>query len=174
MNEAFPKDVKLPSSYYEAQKVTEDLGFTYETWDACPNSCMLFQNDHASLDECDVFKSCRWKSNDGKRHGKHKTAKHMRYFPLKPRLQRLFMSSKTTKLMRWHQEERIDDSVLRRPADSPTWKDFDRQNSVFASDNQSVRLGLASDGFNPFRSMHIVHSTWPVVLIPYNYPRGCA
>ena len=50
LNEAFP--VKLPSSYYEAQKLTEDMGFTYETWDACPNSCMLFRNEDAKLDEC--------------------------------------------------------------------------------------------------------------------------
>ncbi|GJU24568.1 hypothetical protein Tco_1163189 [Tanacetum coccineum] len=33
-----------------------------------------------------------------------------------------------------------------------------------------VRLGLASDGVNPFRTMSTTHSTWPVLLIPYNLP----
>nr|XP_027122350.1 uncharacterized protein LOC113739326 [Coffea arabica] len=33
-----------------------------------------------------------------------------------------------------------------------------------------LRLGLASDGFNPFNNMSSTHSTWPVVLIPYNLP----
>nr|GEY23576.1 hypothetical protein [Tanacetum cinerariifolium] len=40
----------------------------------------------------------------------------------------------------------------------------------FASDPQSVRLGLASDGFNLFSTMGTSHSTWPVLLIPYNLP----
>lgn len=80
------------------------------------------------------------------------------------------MSSKMAKLMRWHAEERTDDGVFRHPVDSLAWKDFDHWNIDFSNDCRSVRLGLASDGFNPFRTMNIVHSTWPVVLIPYNLP----
>ncbi|TXG71913.1 hypothetical protein EZV62_000492 [Acer yangbiense] len=38
LKEAMPSEVKLPSSYYDAQKITVDLGFTYKTWDACPKS----------------------------------------------------------------------------------------------------------------------------------------
>jgi hypothetical protein len=33
-----------------------------------------------------------------------------------------------------------------------------------------VRLGLASDGFNPFGNMSTTYSIWPVVLMPYNLP----
>ena len=33
-----------------------------------------------------------------------------------------------------------------------------------------MRLGLASDGFNPFRTLSSTHSTWPVVLMVYNLP----
>ena len=80
------------------------------------------------------------------------------------------MSSKTAKLMRWHAEERTDDGVFRHPADSLAWKDFDRRNIDYSNDCRSVRLGLASDGFNTFRTMNIVHSIWPIVLIPYNLP----
>ena len=50
------------------------------------------------------------------------------------------------------------------------WKEFDEQYSNFASDPRNIRLGLASDGFNPFRVMSSTHSTWPVLLIPYNLP----
>ena len=31
-----------------------------------------------------------------------------------------------------------------------------------------MRLGLSNDGLNPFRTMSIAHSTWPVVLVNYN------
>ncbi|XP_004297851.1 PREDICTED: uncharacterized protein LOC101303607 [Fragaria vesca subsp. vesca] len=101
---------------------------------------------------------------------KRRAAKQARYFPFKPRLQRLFMSSKTATLMRWHAEKRTDDGVFRHPADSLAGKDFDSKHASFSTDIQNVSLGLASDGFNPFRTMTIPHSTWPVILVPYNLP----
>jgi hypothetical protein len=73
--------------------------------------------------------------------------------------------------MRWHDEERIQDGLLRHPADSPLWKDFDQKHRVFASDSRNIRLALATDGFNPFRSMNVSYSIWPVILIPYNFAR---
>ncbi|KAH7842869.1 hypothetical protein Vadar_009953 [Vaccinium darrowii] len=33
-----------------------------------------------------------------------------------------------------------------------------------------VRLGLATDGFNPFGNMSTSYSMWPVILMPYNLP----
>ncbi|CAN1219360.1 hypothetical protein LINPERPRIM_LOCUS1586 [Linum perenne] len=176
LEEAMPEGTQLPKSYYEAHKIVEDLGFTYTTIDACPNSCMLFRGEDIGLNDCSVCNASRWKegsdcvSGISNEHVKRKPAKQARYFPLKPRLQRLFMCSKTSKLMRWHAEERTNDGVFRHPADSLAWKDFDSKNATFSSDIRNVRLGLASDGFNPFRSMNIVHSTWPVILVPYNLP----
>lgn len=83
----------------------------------------------------------------------------------------MFMSSKTAASMRWHSDERqSDDGVMTHPADSKAWKSFDDKYPSFASETRNVRLGLASDGFSPFRNGHIPHSTWPVVLIPYNLP----
>ena len=43
--------------------------------------------------------------------------KILRYFPITPRLQRLFMSSKTAADMRWHFENRVKDGLLRHPID---------------------------------------------------------
>nr|XP_027101673.1 uncharacterized protein LOC113722592 [Coffea arabica] len=85
-------------------------------------------------------------------------------------LQRLFMSSKIASQMRWHEEKRTKDGCMRHPADSPAWQTFDHLHPEFAKDCRNVRLGLASDGFNPFNNMSSTHSTWPVVLIPYNLP----
>jgi hypothetical protein len=80
------------------------------------------------------------------------------------------MCSKTAKEMRWHEEERSKDGKLRHPADGQAWKDFDRLHPDFASESRNVRLGLSSDGFNPFRTMSISHSTWPVMMVVSNYP----
>ncbi|KAL0395147.1 UNVERIFIED_CONTAM: hypothetical protein Slati_4480900 [Sesamum latifolium] len=101
LKKAFPKDVNLPKDFDEANKITKNLGFTYETWD--------------------------------------------------PRLQKLFMSSETAPLMGWHAEGRVDDGKFRHPADSLAWKDFDEKNIAFSSECQNVRLGLAVDGFSPFK-----------------------
>ncbi|TYK11066.1 uncharacterized protein E5676_scaffold73G00520 [Cucumis melo var. makuwa] len=55
--------------------------------------------------------------------------------------------------MRWHRDKRVEtDDVLRHPADAEGWKHFDSEFPDFASDPRNVRLGLASDGFNPFET----------------------
>ena len=60
--------------------------------------------------------------------------------------------------MRWHDESRTKDGMLRHPADSLAWKAFDDRHPDFASDARNVRLGLASDGFNPFQTLSYVYS----------------
>ena len=62
------------------------------------------------------------------------------------------------------------DGKLRHPVDAEAWKKMDALYPHFSSENSYIRLGIAADGFNPFRSMNINHSTWPIVLINYNLP----
>ncbi|GJS52407.1 hypothetical protein Tco_0625769 [Tanacetum coccineum] len=54
-------DVVIPKSYYEANKIVSDLGFSYETWDACPNDCMLFHGDDRFLNSCSICEASRYK-----------------------------------------------------------------------------------------------------------------
>ena len=81
------------------------------------------------------------------------------------------MSKYTAVDMRWHKEKRINvDGVLRHPADAEGWKDFDKKHYWFAQDPRNVRLGHATDGFNPFGNMNNSYSMWPVIVFPYNLP----
>jgi hypothetical protein len=82
----------------------------------------------------------------------------------------LFLTSKIAKLTRWHDEGRTKDDLLRHPADSPLWKDFDDKHQLFASDSRNIRLAFATDGFNPYRGMNVSYSIWPGICIPYNFP----
>ena len=59
---------------------------------------------------------------------------------------------------------------MRHPADSIAWKEFDKTYVEFAKDPRNVRLGLATDEFNPFGNMSTSYSMWPVILVPYNLP----
>ncbi|XP_020977301.1 uncharacterized protein LOC107639764 [Arachis ipaensis] len=155
------------------------LGINYEKIHACPNNCMLYWGEDKEKEMCKVCNRFRWKldtkggeiqeSNDGNIR-KKVPAKVLRYFPLKPHLQRLFLSSKTAEAMRWHDVAPKEDGVMTHPRDSEAWKMFDLKNTSFAEDPRNIRLALATDGINPYRSMNANSSTWPVILIPYNTP----
>ncbi|VVA40424.1 PREDICTED: transposase, partial [Prunus dulcis] len=72
--------------------------------------------------------------------------------------------------MRWHFKDRVKDGVLRHPADSEAWKSFNQIHESFGMEPRNVRLGLATDGFNPFGKMNLHYSIWPVLIYPYNLP----
>jgi len=82
----------------------------------------------------------------------------------------MYNSSRIAEEMLWKHRDRVKDGILRHPADAKARKEFDEQNPHFASEPRNARLGLASDGLNPFHVMSTTHSTWPVLLIPYNLP----
>ena len=65
-------------------------------------------------------------------------------------------------------DKRVDDGIIGHPTDSEEWKEFDLKHPDFALEPYNVRLGLATDGFNPFGNMNNNYSMWHVILIPYN------
>jgi len=182
LSDAFPKENVLPNSIYEVKKIIKNLGLNYVKIDACINNCILYRKEYVDLEQCPKCGEKRWivrkeKDSDDEPTSRNLNKKNkgiprkiLRYFPLIPRLQRLFMTKQDAEDMRWHKNKRVDDGVLRHPADSLAWKTFDEEHMTFALDPRNVRLGLASDGFNPFGSMSNSYSIWPVVLIPYNLP----
>ncbi|XP_058740919.1 uncharacterized protein LOC131613250 [Vicia villosa] len=179
LRDALPEENVLPKSYYETKKMILALGLGYEKIHACPNDCILYRNKYVNDQVCPKCGTSRWKTTNGdvpanemgtSEKRKNLPAKILRWFPLKQMLQRLFMSFEVVESMRWHQDGRLNDGSLRHPADSLAWKEFDARYPTFSSDPRNVRLGLASDGFNPFKTMSISHSTWPIILIPYNLP----
>ncbi|XP_070055746.1 uncharacterized protein [Nicotiana tomentosiformis] len=179
------KFAKIPNYFYEAKNTINKLCLDYVKIDACPNDCMLCWEDDIDKQKCKYSHTSRWKpdkksnkifvSATGKKKQsatnkkqKKKPAKVLHYFPLKSRLQRLFMCSKTAEHMRWHAEDGNKDGIIRHPRDGEAWKRFDTTFPEFCSDPQNVRLGLASDGFNPFGMMSTNYSIWLVILVPYN------
>ena len=171
LGEAFPQIMEFPSSYYEAKKMVNSLGLGYEKIDACPNDCILYWGESSEKDRCHVCGVSRWKTVKGKERQTSEEnanvkvgepAKAMRYFPLIPRLRRIYMSPKSAEHMRWHDRDRVKDGKLRHPADAIAWREFHALYADFAFDPR--------DGFNPYRLMNTTYSIWPIVLIPYNLP----
>lgn len=168
----------LPKDYVEAKKFIADMGFSYEKIHACPNECMLYMGDDKDLETCKTCHTGRYiekrtaqsseASNSRKKH-KQVPRKVLRFFPIAKRLQRLFTSSKTAENMTWHADGRSGDGQIRHPADGEEWKRLDAEYPEFAAEARNVRLGLSSDGFEPFKSGE-PHSLWPVTLVVYNLP----
>ncbi|XP_021993424.1 uncharacterized protein LOC110890160 [Helianthus annuus] len=98
---------------------------------ACPNDCMLYRNQFEKTHTCYICGEPRYKrKNDTGEYDDDVTkngpaAKVLWYFPIIPRLKRLFANPKESKLLRWHSDERKDDGKLRHVADSPQWRNFD-------------------------------------------------
>jgi hypothetical protein len=145
------------------------LGFGYESIDVCRYDCALFRDDHKDDDHCPVCGFTRWKVNkDCRKKVPHKV---LCYFPIIPRLQRLFMSKQRAQYTRWHKEKRVPvENEMRHPADGEAWKDFNETFKSFADDPRNLRLSIGTDGFNPFVQMSNTYSIWPVIVVPYNFP----
>ncbi|KAK1644427.1 hypothetical protein QYE76_062232 [Lolium multiflorum] len=158
----------IPKSYEEALSIIGRLGLGYDSIHVCPNNCVLFRKDYAKENNCPKCKASRWKDADGRRQIPEKVLRH---FPLIPRLQRMFLSKEQSKEVQWHKLKRQDvENDLSHPADGDAWKDFDNIHKDFAADARNIRLGLATDGFNPYGNMSNSYSMWPVFVVPYNLP----
>ncbi|XP_074347315.1 uncharacterized protein LOC141686160 [Apium graveolens] len=81
------------------------------------------------------------------------------------------MSEQTAKYMTWHHDRVIVDGQLSHPADGDEWKAFDARFSRFAKVARNIRLGLSSDGFDPFRDPLVRdYTVWLVVVVVYKLP----
>ena len=57
---------------------------------------------------------------------------------------------------------------MSHPSHGSDWKSFNQKHKKFVADPRNIRLGLASDGFNPFGHQSATYSMWPVLVIPPN------
>jgi hypothetical protein len=132
---------------------------------------MLYYLKNAELAECMTCGHSRYKPRIDR--GKTLVAyKKLRYFSITPRLQRLFMSSRTAEHIIWHQSYDAVDGVMVHPSNDEAWKHFNSMHPHFSVESRNVRLGLCTHGFNPFRSFTAPYSCWPVILMIYNLPLG--
>ena len=157
----------LPTSEYAASKRLKMMGLAYDAIHCCQNNCMLFRGPgDVDLENCRVCQAPRFK-----RTGDSKVpVKVLRHFPLIPRLQRMFQTPIQAAFQTYHWLKRSTDGMQRMAADSRQWALIDEEYPDFASEHRNIRLGLATDGVNPFGIKRSTWSTWPVLLLNYNIP----
>uniref|UniRef100_A0A2N9J4U7 Transposase n=1 Tax=Fagus sylvatica TaxID=28930 RepID=A0A2N9J4U7_FAGSY len=171
IRDMLPQDNTLPDSLYSTKKILKIFDLGYEKIDACVNDCCLFRKEFENLEACPKCRSSRWKVN---KHNKKiyygVPAKVLRYFPIIPRLKRMFGSLEMAEQLTWHATHQSQDNKIRHPVDSLAWKTINSKWPSFASDPRNLRFGLSSDGFNPFKDLSSRYSCWPVILVTYNLP----
>ncbi len=72
--------------------------------------------------------------------------------------------------MTWHSQNRSMDGKVRHVLDNRAWEHINETFPDFANELRNVRLGLATDGMNPFGEKSNTWSTWPILVLNYNLP----
>ena len=169
-----------PATIEEAKKIVCPLDLPHEKYHACINDCMIYRGEDAKRTTCSECDQSWYK------RGKKEPRKVVWYFLITPRLQRYFIDAKEAKLMHWHaerkkpddDEEKVvdldEDVMLTHPSDASQWKALDLEFPFFGGNPWNIRLGISTDGLNPFGNQSSNHSNWPVFVWPFNLPPGCA
>ncbi|XP_026420129.1 uncharacterized protein LOC113316121 [Papaver somniferum] len=155
----------LPKSTYEVKKLLKAFKLTYEKIHACQNDCCLFRKELKDADECPKCHYSRWKEDTSNMEyddmidkSKMKIpVKVLRYFPIVPRLKRLYKSAELAQKLIWHATHKSTYGKIRHPSDSLAWQHIDTKFPEFASESRNLRLGLATDRFNPFGDLSPSH-----------------
>ncbi|GJZ26947.1 putative transposase-associated domain-containing protein [Tanacetum coccineum] len=135
-----PAGNEMVEKTYQAKKVMRLMGSGYKKIHVCINNCLLYWKNDKDLTACRTCGTSRWKvDNKTKKVYENIPAKVMWYFPIIPRLQRLFKIESISEDLRWHATRRITDGVLRHPADSQAWRTIDEKfpitRSIFVNNN---------------------------------------
>ena len=168
-HDRLPKGNTCPTSIEEAKKIVCPLDLPHVRYHACINDCIIYRGEDAERTTCPVCGQARYKK------GKKAPRKVVWYFPITPRLQRYFVEAKEAKLMRWHAERKKPeydpdaDIMLTHPSDACQWNALNFEYPFF-EDPRNIRLGMSTDGLNPFGNQSSTHSTWPVFVWMYNLP----
>ena len=110
----------MPNSFYKCKKQMQTLDMPRLKIHCCMKVCMIYWGEDEDITECKVCGQARFKDNGSS------PFKEMYYFPLGPRLRRLYASEVTAQSMRWHAEHAQTPGEMRHPADSLAWKTFDK------------------------------------------------
>jgi len=83
----------------------------------------------------------------------------------------MWRSSEITQMLTGYTKHISEDGVIRSIVDNPPWKHVDEHAvfNNFGAKKRNMRLALALDGVNPFKLSNTNQSTWPMLILIYNF-----
>ena len=71
----------------------------------------------------------------------------------------MFANPTDVKNLKWHADQQRCDGLVRHPTNSMQLKNFDKEFPTFGNESRNLRLGLTSDGINPYGNLSTNHSS---------------
>ncbi|XP_027922635.1 uncharacterized protein LOC114180521 [Vigna unguiculata] len=124
LHEMLPEGNMLSTRHYEAKKILCPMGMEYQKIHVCPNDCILYRKEFETLTKCSRCGVSRFKVKDD--------------------------DVDEDNMKKGPPAKVKSEGLLRHAADSPQWKKIDTHYPQFGSDPRNLRLGLATDGMNPY------------------------
>ena len=157
-----PKPNNCPRDFDHAKGLIKDFLIPLQTYHVFKNDCMIFKDEYAAAKECPICGSNHHKSN-------RKSAKIFKYFPIIPRIARMFQDTNLSQLLQEH-STCTDNGMLKDILDTERWKkDWFSDHGEFQGDLSCV-LNFCTDGVNPFRTIGVNYSMWPMMMSVLNFP----
>ena len=111
IKEVVPYENLVTENFYSAKRLVRGLGLSVKKIHCCNNGCMLFWGEDNDLTICKICGHQRYKrptrAETDTRRKTNVPYKKIYYFPLSPRLLRLYASKATANDMRWHVEHEV-------------------------------------------------------------------
>jgi len=165
VHDLLPEENTLPKSYYQAKKILCSMGMEYQKIHACPKDCILYRHEFKEMPKCPRCGASRYKvkddedCNSDENSKKGPPVKVLGYLPIIPRFKRLFANGDDAKYLTWHENGRNSDGMVHHLADCSQWKKIDGLYLDFGKEATNLRLGLASDGMNPYGNLSTQYSS---------------
>ncbi|KAM3239613.1 hypothetical protein ACQJBY_053356 [Aegilops geniculata] len=117
----------LPANFHRSKKLLHSLVMPYVKIHACPNNCMIYYKENENKEKCTICKEPRYEETTAGNKSTKIPTKVLRYLPITPRLQQLYMSQSTAKHMDYHARPHNSDEVMVHPSHGEAWKEFNKE-----------------------------------------------
>jgi Transposase family tnp2 len=144
--------------------------FAPRSYDCCINVCLLYAGVHEDRQRCIHCHEPRFKPNGQPR-------KQFNYLPIIPRLQALYSDPEMVQKMAYRgtfqqhdktMEDIYDSAIYNMLCDTPVTIGGQQLPHHFFSEDTDIALGVATDGFAPFRNRK--QTCWPILVYNLNLP----
>lgn len=108
---------QLPVNFHRSKKLVHSLAMPYVKIHACPKNCMIYYKENENKEKCTICNEPRYEETTTGNKSRKVPRKVLRYLPITPRLQHLYMSQSTAKHMDYHARPRDFKKVMVHPSD---------------------------------------------------------
>jgi Transposase family tnp2 len=167
---AFPES-QVPSIDIAKSRVQFLSGVKPVRYHCCVNSCCCFVGPHAHRDNCPYCREPRYYPGSNK-----EPRKTFAYLPVIPRLIGMCANADKMEEMGYRANEHVhipgrttdvfDSTHFRSLLGKRVVINGHEAPYTYFSDSRDIALGLATDGFGPFK--HRKSTAWPLILFNYN------